>query len=257
MRHGRASLLPGAERLLRLAELAAGQVADLGAHELDRGADGRAGVEELGMAVAGDHLGGRHRRQAERRADPGLDLGVDVGVGADGARQLSDGDGVAGRPQAAPVAVGLEGPQRELGAEGGGLGVHAVGAPGDGDVQQLEGARLEGGHERIEIGQQHVGGAGKRGAQRGVDHVGGGEPVVDVRSGRRADALLHHIDERRHVVVRDLLALEHLGDEGLVDRRRLGPACRGILGRHDSERRPGPRWPAARPRATWRTGRCR
>ena len=35
VRHGRAALLAGAEGLLRLADLAAGQVADLGAHELD------------------------------------------------------------------------------------------------------------------------------------------------------------------------------------------------------------------------------
>ena len=128
MRHGRAALLPGAEGLLDLAHLAAGQVPDLGAHELDGRPDGRAGVEVLGVAVPGDHLGGRHRRQAERGADPGLDRGVDVGVGPDRARQLADGDGVAGGAQAAAVAVGLQRPQRELDPEGRGLGVHAVGA---------------------------------------------------------------------------------------------------------------------------------
>ena len=95
-------------------------------------------------------------RQAERGADPGLDLGVDVGVRADRARQLADGHRVAGGPHAAAVAVRLQGPQRELGAERGGLGVHAVRAAGDGHVQQLERPRLEGGHERIEVGQ-HAG----------------------------------------------------------------------------------------------------
>ena len=126
-------------------------MADLGAHELDRAADGGAGVEVLGVAVAGDDLRRRHRGEAERRAHLSLDGRVDVRVGADRARELAHGHGVAGRAQASAVAVGLERPEGELGAEGGRLGVHAVGAPGDRHVQQLEGARLEGGHERIEV----------------------------------------------------------------------------------------------------------
>ena len=146
---------------------------------------------------------------------------------------------VAGGAQAAPVAVGLQGPQGELGPEGGRLGVHAVGAPGDRHVQQLEGPRLEGGHERVEVGQQQVGRPGERGAQRGVHHVGGGQPVVDVRAGRRADALLHDVDEGGHVVVGDLLALEHVGHEDVVDRRRLGPAGGRVVR------------PARRPTAAW------
>ena len=176
-----------------------------------------------------------HRREAERGAHAGLDLGVDVRVGADGARQLAHGDAVAGGPQAAAVAVGLQGPQRELGPEGRRLGVHAVGAAGDGHVQQLEGARLERGHEGVEVGQQEVGRPGQRGAQRGVHHVRGGQPVVDVRAGRRADALLHDVDEGGHVVVGDLLALEHVGHEDVVDRGRLGPAGGGVVRRHDAD----------------------
>ena len=191
--------------------------------------------EVLGVAVPGDDLGGRHRGQAEGGAHLGLDRGVDVGEGADGARQLADGDGVAGGAQAAAVAVGLQGPQGELGPEGGGLGVHAVGAPGDRDVHELEGPGLEGGHERIEVVQQQVGRPGQRGAQRGVHHVRGGQPVVDVRAGRRADALLHDVDEGGDVMVGDLLALEHVGDEDVVDRRRLGPADGRVLGRHDAQ----------------------
>ena len=58
----RALLRPGAERLLDLAHLGALQVADLGGERLDGRADRRARVEQLGVAVAGEHLGGRHRR---------------------------------------------------------------------------------------------------------------------------------------------------------------------------------------------------
>ena len=111
-----------------------------------------AGVEVLGVAVPGDHLGGRHRGEPERGAHACLDGRVDVRVRADGARELADGQRVAGGAHAPAIAIGLESPQRELGAERGRLGVHAVRAPGDRHVQELEGARLERGHERIEVG---------------------------------------------------------------------------------------------------------
>ena len=111
------------------------------------GADRGARPQVLGVAVAGDDLGGGHRREAEGGAHVGLDPGVDVGVGADRARELAHGDGVAGPSQAVAVAVGLEGPVGELDAEGGGLGVHAVGAAGHRGVAELEGPGLEGGDE--------------------------------------------------------------------------------------------------------------
>ena len=62
------------------------------------------------------------------RAHVRLDGGVDVGVGADRARQLADRDAVAGLTQPVPVALGLQAPEGQLGAEGRGLGVDAVGA---------------------------------------------------------------------------------------------------------------------------------
>ena len=58
---GRALLLAGAERLLGLAHLGALQVPDLERERLDGGADRRAGVEQLGVTVAGEHLRGGHR----------------------------------------------------------------------------------------------------------------------------------------------------------------------------------------------------
>ena len=69
VRHGRAALLAGGERLGRLADLGALQVADLGGDELEGRADRRARVQVLGVAVPGDHLGGRDRGQPEGGAD--------------------------------------------------------------------------------------------------------------------------------------------------------------------------------------------
>ena len=208
---------------------------DLGAHELNGRADGGAGVEVLGVPVAGDDLRGRHRSQAERGADARLDGGIDVGERADRTGELAHGDAVTGGLHAAAVAIGLQGPQGELGSERGGLGVHAVRAARHRYVEQLQGARLERGDERCEVGQQQVGRPGEGGTQGGVHHVGGGQPVVNVRTGRCADALLHHVDEGRHVVVGDLLTGQHIGHEEVVDRRRLGPAGGGLCRRHHAE----------------------
>ena len=95
------------------------------------------------MTVPRDHLGGRHRPQSQRVADVGLDRGIDVGVGADRAGQLADGDGVASRTQPPAVAVGLQCPEGQLGPEGGRLGVDAVGAADHGGVAELEGPALQ------------------------------------------------------------------------------------------------------------------
>ena len=100
--------------------------------------------------------------------------------------------------------------------------MHAVGAAGHGRVHELEGARLEHRHQRPRGVEQQVGGARQRGAQGGVDHVGGGEPVVDPRPLGRADGVLDHVDEGGHVVVGDALAVvdgrhqlgRHLGGPG-------------------------------------------
>ena len=235
VRHGRTSLLAGAEGFFGLPELAAGQMADLGAHQLDGGADRGAGPEILGVTVTGDHLRRRHRLQAERGADVGFDGGIDVRVRPDGTRELADGDRIPGPTHALPVPIGLERPQGELGPERSRLGVHAVGAAGHRDVHELQGPGAQGVDERVEVGQQEIGGAGEGGAQRGVHHVRRGQPVVDVGAGRRADAVLDDVDERRHVVVGHPLPFEHVRHEDVVDGRRLGPAGRRVLGRHHAD----------------------
>ena len=111
--------------------------------------------------------------------------------------------------------------------------MHAVRPARHRHVQQLQSACLQGGHEHVEVSQQQVGGPGEGGTQRGVDHVGGSQAVVDVGAGRRTDALLHHVDKGGHIVVGDLLPLEHVSDENVVDCGRLGPARGGVVCRHD------------------------
>ncbi len=194
----------------------------------DRGA----GPQVLGVPVAGDHLGGRGRGQAEGAADVVLHPGIDVGVGADRPGQLAHRHPVPGGPQALEIAVGLQRPQRELGPEGGRLGVHAVGPAGDRDVDQLDGAGREGPDQPGTGLDEQVGGPGEGGAQGGVHHVGGGEAVVDPRSLGLADGLLDHVDEGGDVVVGDPLPLGHRLDEGGVDLGRPVPAGLGGLGRH-------------------------
>ena len=139
--HRRAALLARPERLFDLAELAPGEVADLRRDRLDGGADRSARVEVLGVAVHGDRLGGRYRRQAEGTTDVGFDPRVDVRVGTDRAGQLPDRHPAPlHAPEALDVSSDLQGPQRELGAEGGRLGVHPVCAAGHRGVDALAGS---------------------------------------------------------------------------------------------------------------------
>ena len=142
--------------------------------------------QELGVAVAGDHLRRRHRPQPERVADVALDRRVDVRVRADGAGQLADGDGLAGGPQpgrgpgraAAPTAR----PWRRTSSARRGCRGCARSSPcrdGGGRASTTVREQLVGGVE------EEVGGVAHRPAQRGVDDVRRRQPVVDPRPGRR------------------------------------------------------------------------
>ena len=184
--------------------------------------------------------------------------GIDVGVGADGARELAHGDRRRG-----PARMRRRS-RSACRAHRANLAPKVVGSACMPWVRPVTGTSIssraraaQGVDEAVEVGQEQIGGPGQRGAQRGVHHVGRGQPVVDVRAGGRADAVLDHVDEGGHVVIGDLLPLEHVGHEDVVDRRRLGPAGRRVLGRHHADARPAPRWPAARPRARGRSGRRR
>ena len=105
----------------------------------------------------------------------------------------------------------LHGPERQLGPEGGGLGVDAVGAPGHGDG--LVGVGL-GGDRGLEGGggvEQEVAGLHQHHRQGGVDDVARGEAVVEPGARGRSDALLDHVDEGGDVVLGGALPLVDLG----------------------------------------------
>jgi hypothetical protein len=96
------------------------------------------------VAVALDDLRG-HRRglEAQPRADALFVLGLQVAEGADGAGELADAHVLGGGVEAGQVALHLRIPVEQLEAEGGRLGVDAVGAADGGRVLELDGAALE------------------------------------------------------------------------------------------------------------------
>ncbi len=126
---GRAFLaLP--ERLAHLADLGAGEVADLEREAVERGGDHRECGKELRVAVALDDLRrGRSGAEAEPLAGDPLELRVAGGIGADRSRELADADAFESRGEAPASAVELEGPDSELEPERRRLGVNPVRAP--------------------------------------------------------------------------------------------------------------------------------
>ena len=112
------------------------------------------------------------------------------------------------------LRCGLEGEAGELDAEGGRLGVDAVGASGAQRVDVLAGFRREDVGEAARVGQDQPRHRLNLEGQAGVEHVGGGQPVVDPAAGR-AGRRREDVDEGGGVVVGDLLALvDRLHGEG-------------------------------------------
>ena len=127
VRHRRGALHPLAERLLDLANLGAGEMADLGGEAVERRGGERERREQFGVSIAGDHLRrDRIRLQSQSLASDAFDLGIDLGVRADRSGQLPDTIRLERVRDAAPCAVQLECPACELPAEGGGLRMNAV-----------------------------------------------------------------------------------------------------------------------------------
>ncbi len=96
------------------------------------------------MAVTLDDLGGDWRwLEAEARTDLFLVLRLQVAEGADRAGELADAHVFGCGIEAGKVALHLGVPVEQLEAEGGWLGMDAVGAADRGRVLELERAALE------------------------------------------------------------------------------------------------------------------
>jgi hypothetical protein len=116
---------------------------------------------------------------------------------------------------------------REGEAHGRGLGMDAVAATDADGHLVLEGAPLQRGQQRVEIGQQDVGGAGELDVERRVEHVGRGHALMDEARLVRPHDLGQMREEGDHVVLRHRLDLVDAGDvEGRVLRAPDGLGVR-------------------------------
>ena len=106
-------------------------------------------------------------------------FGLEVAEGADGSGELAYAEVFGGGVEAGEVALHLGVPEEELEAEGGGLGVDAVGAADDGGVLELDGALFQDVGEGEDAGADDGGGFFELEGLGGVDDVGGGEAVVE------------------------------------------------------------------------------
>ena len=213
VRHRGRALLSRGEILLRLADIRALEVAHLRRDLLERrGADGDR-RDELRVAVALDDLRREaHRREAELLADHLLDLRVDVGIRADRARELADGDDLLRVLDALDVALDLRAPEQELEAERHRLRVDAMRAADARRMLELHGAAAQHLVERPEILEDDVAGVAHHHAVSRVLHVRGRQSFVDVL-GVIADMLRDIRQERDDVMMRyrlDLMDAIHL-----------------------------------------------
>ncbi len=187
------------------------------------------------VAIARDDLG-RGGLDVEPEALEGdrLDARVDVPVGADGAGELAHGDAAQGIGEPLPVAVELEPPAEQLESERRRLGVHAVRATHARRVAVLLGTDADDVERAVDAGEQQLARLAQDEGQRGVDDVGGRQPVVEPAR-LRPDLLGHRLGEREHVVVGAPLDLARPVD---VDARA---SANGLdrLGRDDAELAPG------------------
>ena len=258
VRHRRRALLALAERLLHLAHLGAGEVADLGREPVERRGDERERGEELRVPVALDDLRrDRLRLEPEPLAGDPLELRVGRRVRADRAGELPDAHRRRAPAQALAAAVELERPAGELEPEGGRLRVDAV-RPADAErLPVLLGAVGRPQPARVEPSSSKRAGVPELERECGVDDVGRSQAVVEPAA-LLAELRLDGVDEGGQVVVG--LALE-LGDP-LGGRRnargRESPPPRAAARRRARPRRRGRRVrPRATPRASSRPTRPR
>lgn len=107
-------------------------------------------------------------------------IGIDIRIGADRAGELADAHVFSGVLHAVNVAERLRVPQEKLQAEGGRLGVHAVGAADGGGVLEFHSPPLQHVRQLLQVVQNDVRRLRQLHAEARVLHVRGGEPHVDV-----------------------------------------------------------------------------
>ena len=195
--------------------------------------------QQLGVAVALQDLR-RARRglEAETLARDPLDLRIGVGVGADRARELADAKALDRADEALAIAVERERPAGELEPERRRLGVDPVRAAHQ-IVSRCSSARATtAAKARSRPSSSERPGVLHGERERGVDHVGRRQPVVEPAA-FLARPSGDDVDERGDVVVRLALdlgdALGRRHDRPLADRRDrlggddadLGPALEG------------------------------
>ena len=104
------------------------------------------------MAVARDHLrGDRGWLQSQALADFFFRFGADVAEGSDRAGNLAHAQILRRGVEAREIALHLVVPQRQLQAEGDGLGVHAVGAADLDGVFEFERSPLQRFEQQLDV----------------------------------------------------------------------------------------------------------
>ena len=207
MRHGGRAFLAGCEVFLRLADVRALQVANFRRELFERACDDGERRHVLGMTVALNDLRREaHGCDAELLARDLLDARVDVRIGADGARELADGDDLLRVLDALDVALDLGAPQEQLQAEGHRLCVDAVRPADARRVLELDGAAAQYFEELFEVVDDDVGGLLHHDAECRVLDIARRQSLVDIFR-VLADILGDVREEGDDVVIRDLLDL--------------------------------------------------
>ena len=242
VRHRRGALHALRERLLDLAHLGSREMADLGREPLERRRGQRERGEQLGVAVARDHLRReRIRLEPEPLAGDPLDLGVEAGVASRPCRRAGRRGSTRARARAGRGRGRARRPSRRASSR---TSSARRGSRACARCRSCGGAPRPA-HDRVdravEPGEDQLAGVLDLERERRVDDVRGGEAVVDPAT-LGPELLGDGVDERGGVVVgrsarsrrrarrRRRRAGADRGDVGGGDRSELGPAVeRGEL----------------------------
>ena len=218
VRHRRGAFLPRGEIFLGLQHFGALQMADFRRQPLDGRRDDAQRGKIHGVAVARNDLR-RDRLDLEPHfaRDMGFDPRIDLGESTDGAGNRAGRDLGARRDQALFGAGKLGIGDGDFQPERGRLGMNAVGAADGRRELVFAGAAFERGEERLDVGDQKIGGEHQLHVEAGVEHVGRRHALVhETRLG--ADDFSEVRQERDDVVLG--LALD-LVDAVDIELRRL------------------------------------